>query len=129
MQSGDPIDFKNNGDPFDDTWSVFTVFSTFLADDGTLYVITRHSNIGDVIGYVPVTLPAVACGASDVAGPGQVEGADGQLTADDIIVYINWFFAADARADIAGAGQVLGADGQFTADDLIVFINRFFAGC
>jgi hypothetical protein len=69
------------------------------------------------------------CGASDVAGPGQTLGADSQLTADDIIVFVNWFFASDTRADVAGSGQVLGADGQFTADDLIVFINRFFAGC
>jgi hypothetical protein len=71
----------------------------------------------------------VACGPSDVAGPGQTVGADGQLTADDIIVFIGWFFAADARADVAGAGQTAGADGQFTADDIIVFIGRFFAGC
>jgi hypothetical protein len=70
-----------------------------------------------------------ACGPSDVAGPGQVIGADGQLTADDIIVFIGWFFASDARADVAGAGQTAGADGQFTADDIILFINRFFAGC
>jgi hypothetical protein len=70
-----------------------------------------------------------ACGPSDVAGPGQVAGADGELTADDIIVFIGWFFASDTRADVAGAGQTVGADGQFTADDIILFINRFFAGC
>jgi hypothetical protein len=63
----------------------------------------------------------------DVAGSGQTEGLDGQLTADDIIVFINWFFASDDRADIAGAGQTAGADGQYTADDIIVFINEFFA--
>jgi hypothetical protein len=72
---------------------------------------------------------ACSCGPSDIAGPGQVVGADGELTADDIIVFIGWFFAADARADVAGAGQTVGADGQFTADDIILFINRFFAGC
>jgi hypothetical protein len=70
-----------------------------------------------------------ACSPADIAAVGQTVGADGQLTADDIIVYIGWFFAADARADIAGSGQSVGADGQFTADDLILFINRFFAGC
>jgi hypothetical protein len=80
------------------------------------------------------TLPALltfaaSCGASDVAGSGQTAGPDGQLTADDIIVFIGWFFAADARADVAGSGQVPTPDGQFTADDIILFINRFFAGC
>lgn len=71
----------------------------------------------------------VACGASDVAGPGQTIGADGGLSADDIIVYLNWFFGSDARADVAGPGQATTPDAVFTADDIIVFLNRFFAGC
>jgi CubicO group peptidase (beta-lactamase class C family) len=66
---------------------------------------------------------------ADTAAPGQAQGPDGQLTADDIIVFINWFFAADVRADIAGPGQTPGPDGEFTADDLIRFVNAFFAGC
>jgi 3',5'-cyclic AMP phosphodiesterase CpdA len=74
-------------------------------------------------------LRAVGCGPSDVAGAGQTLGGDGLLSADDIIVFVNWFFAGDNRADIAGPGQTAGADGQFTADDLIVFVSRFFAGC
>jgi hypothetical protein len=75
------------------------------------------------------TLGPVACGPSDIAGPGQTLGFDGQLTADDIIVFIGFFFNADARADVGSSGQVVGADGQFTADDIIIFINRFFTGC
>jgi hypothetical protein len=75
------------------------------------------------------TAPGASCGASDVAGAGQTVGADNQLTADDIIVFIGWFFAGDTRADIAGSGQVPTPDTQFTADDIILFINRFFAGC
>ncbi len=78
--------------------------------------------------YFTVNLRA-ACGVADIAGPGQTIGFDGQLTADDIIVFVGWFFALDARADVAGAGQSAGADGQWTADDLIVFVNAFFAGC
>jgi len=66
----------------------------------------------------------------DIAGPGQnTAQVDGQLTADDIIVFLNWFFAADARANIAGPGQSSTPDTQFTADDIIVFLNGFFAGC
>jgi hypothetical protein len=71
----------------------------------------------------------LSCGPADIAGAGQAVGADGQLTADDIIVFIGWFFAADVRADIATSGQTPTPDGQFTADDIILFINRFFAGC
>jgi hypothetical protein len=63
---------------------------------------------------------------ADVAGAGQAPGPDGQRTADDIIVFVGWFFAMSAPADIAGPGQVDGPDGAFTADDLIVFIGHFF---
>jgi hypothetical protein len=73
--------------------------------------------------------PGAPCNPADVAATGQLIGADGALTADDIIVFVNWFFAGDARADLAGSGQVPVPDGAFSADDLIVFINRFFAGC
>jgi hypothetical protein len=69
------------------------------------------------------------CGSADIAGPGQSPAFDGELTADDIIAFINLFFASDPRADLAGPGQTQGPDGQFTADDIIVYIARFFAGC
>jgi hypothetical protein len=71
----------------------------------------------------------VACGPSDIAGPGQSLGFDGELTADDIIVFLNAFFAGDPIADVAGPGQDPNSDFEFTADDIIVFLNRFFAGC
>jgi hypothetical protein len=49
----------------------------------------------DVVGTRTVELSFVrpTCGPSDVAGPGQSPGSDGQLTADDIIVFLNRFFA------------------------------------
>jgi hypothetical protein len=78
---------------------------------------------------VALTIASCSCGPSDVAGPGQSIGSDSALTADDIIVFLNWFFAGDTRADVAGPGQSTSPDGQFTADDIIVFLNRFFAGC
>jgi glucose/arabinose dehydrogenase len=68
--------------------------------------------------------PALA----DVAGSGQTVGPNGQLTADDIIVYLNWFFAGDGRADLGGPGQSPRPDRLLTADDIILFINAFFAG-
>jgi hypothetical protein len=76
-----------------------------------------------------------ACGMADVAGPGQQLGSDGELTADDVIVMVNWFAAGDARADIAGPvggaapGQAPIPDGEFTADDLIAFVGAFVGGC
>jgi hypothetical protein len=61
----------------------------------------------------------------DVAGSGPVLGRDGELTADDIIVFIGWFTGADSRADVASAGPVFGGDGQLTADDIILFISWY----
>jgi hypothetical protein len=71
----------------------------------------------------------LACNPADIAGPGPTVNADGELTADDVILFISWFTASDARADIASPGPTAGADGEFTADDIILFISRFTAGC
>jgi hypothetical protein len=69
------------------------------------------------------------CTPSDVAGPNQAVGPDGVLTADDIIVFLGWYFAGDIRADVAGPNQATTPDGGFTADDIIVFLGRYFQGC
>jgi hypothetical protein len=82
------------------------------------------------LGPAPTLRLTVRLCIADLAGPGQTLGADGTFTADDIIVFINAFFAADAAsADVAGPGQTLGPDGTFSADDIIVFINAYFAQC
>lgn len=66
---------------------------------------------------------------ADVAGPNQSVGPDDLLTADDIIVFLGWYFANDLRADVAGPDQSTTPDGVLTADDIIVFLGRYFAGC
>jgi len=93
-------------------------------NDGEMYLVEQGGG-GRIRKLVPAgTQPALA----DAAGPGQSVGADGQYTADDIIVYLNWFFASDPRADVSGPGQSPRVDQQLTADDIIVFLNAFFAG-
>jgi hypothetical protein len=78
---------------------------------------------------VPGVLVPTPC-LADIAGPGQSVGGNGDLTADDIIVFLNAFFAGNLFAsDVAGAGQSLTPDNDLTADDIIVFLNSFFAGC
>jgi hypothetical protein len=67
---------------------------------------------------------------SDIAGPAGAPAPDGELTADDIIAFINAFTASNlATADVAGPSGTPSPDGELTADDIIVFINRFVAGC
>jgi hypothetical protein len=70
-----------------------------------------------------------ACTPSDVASAGPIAGSDGELTADDIILFINLFVSGNQTADIASSGQLPQPDGELTADDVILFISRFVAGC
>jgi hypothetical protein len=86
---------------------------------------------GDGVPGGPFVLSFTArpCNLADIAGPGQSPGGDFELTADDVIVFINWFSASDTRADIAGPGQTPGSDTEHTADDLILFMSRFFTPC
>ena len=73
---------------------------------------------------------SIACGLADVASLGGQIGADGQLTVDDIVVYLAQFFAGNlVVADIASLGGGAGGDGQITVDDLVLFLARFFQGC
>jgi hypothetical protein len=99
------------------------------ADAGSYDCVISNACGSTTSALAVLSVGSCGCGLSDVAGPGQSIGADGSLTADDIIVFLNWFFAGDSRGDVAGAGQSSAPDGQFTADDIIVFLNRFFAGC
>jgi len=72
----------------------------------------------------------VRAGASDIAGPGGSVGPDGELTADDIIRFINAFTSNNLSvADITGPATPGTPDGEFTADDIILFINRFTTAC
>lgn len=70
-----------------------------------------------------------ACNRADVASLGGHRPPDGQLTADDLILFLSAYFAGQPLADLAGSGGVLGRDGTYTADDVIVFLAAFFAGC
>jgi len=62
---------------------------------------------------------------------GGVQGADGQLIADGLKMYVSWLFSGDLRADITAAITPLAPtpDLHLTSDDLILFIRRFVAGC
>jgi len=72
----------------------------------------------------------IRAGASDIAGAGGVVGPDGELTADDIIRFINAFTVNNMSvADITGPATPGTPDGELTSDDIILFISRFTAGC
>lgn len=120
----------NWGNPFVNPGALipYRVFSTMqLENDAS----GREALLVDLLneGLVRFYCPAPSACPADVAGANQSIGPNGTLTADDIIVFLSWYFASDSRADIAGNNQSLGGNGAFTADDIIVYLGQFFAGC
>ncbi|MGH7132614.1 MAG: GC-type dockerin domain-anchored protein [Phycisphaerales bacterium] len=71
------------------------------------------------------------CNPADVATLGATVGADGILTVDDIVVYLQVFFAGDvAVADLVGfGGGAAPPDGIVSVDDLVYFLSKFFSPC
>ncbi|MFN7395788.1 MAG: GC-type dockerin domain-anchored protein [bacterium] len=127
--------WRKGGVPIDTTvnpsaaWARLAISNLRSADAGSYDCVISNACGSTTSTLAVLSVGSCGCGLSDIAGPGQSIGADGSLTADDIIVFLNWFFAGDWRGDVAGAGQSSVPDGQFSADDIIVFLNRFFAGC
>jgi hypothetical protein len=66
---------------------------------------------------------------ADVGGTGGVHGGDGHLDNNDFVVFIDYFFARDARADLGVQGGIPGSDGNWDFNDVVSFIDHFFNGC
>ncbi len=81
-----------------------------------------------VVAVNQILVPS-ACTA-DIAGPGPSATPDGELTADDVIYFLNNFTANNLTvADVSGPGLSPDADNELTADDIIRFINSFISNC
>ena len=88
------------------------------------------SNACGTTSSTTATLTTSCPNKADVAGLGGSPGCDGQLTTDDLIFYLEQFFANNAAvADLVGLGGAGGPDGLITADDLVAFLSAFFVGC
>ncbi|MFN9930377.1 MAG: GC-type dockerin domain-anchored protein, partial [bacterium] len=111
---------------------VATSFTLFGDLDFDVSPIGQSTINGIRVVNLRTNLPGRACpNPSNVSGPGQNTLAiDDELTADDIIVFLNRFFANGLASNVSGPGQNTSQlDNELTADDIIVFLNRFFAGC
>lgn len=98
--------------------------------DGGSYDVVVNNPCGSATSSAATLAVGCACGLADVAGLGGGSVPDGQLTADDIVVFLAAFFANNpAIADVGTLGGGAGADGQLTVDDIVVFLGAFFAGC
>ena len=67
---------------------------------------------------------------ADVTTLGGTAGPDGGVTVDDLVGFLQAFFAGSlAIADIASPGGTPAPDNQITVDDLVVYLAAFFTGC
>lgn len=106
------------------------------ADGHTVSGVAKRLNDGALVSYV-ATIPAVGgpettppCGPADIAKQGGQVGADGQVTVDDLVMFLSRFFAGDLTvADLVSQGGTELPDGQVTVDDLVYFLSRFFGPC
>jgi hypothetical protein len=72
--------------------------------------------------------PGAPC-VADIVSIGGLPPADGSLTGDDFISFINAFGAGELLADIVGIGGNPPGDGLITGDDFNAFISSFASGC
>ena len=106
------------------------------ADGHTVSGVAKRLSDGALVSYV-ATIPAVGgpattppCGPADIAKQGGQLGADGQVTVDDLVMFLSRFFAGDLNvADVVSQGGTELPDGQVTVDDLVYFLSRFFGPC
>jgi hypothetical protein len=91
------------------------------------FLFSTYSGTNTVIVVRGFNVPA--CNAADVGSQGGVALPDGLLDNNDFIVFINYFFNANALADVGQQGGMPGHDALFDNNDFVVFINRFFSPC
>ncbi|MGH7130908.1 MAG: GC-type dockerin domain-anchored protein [Phycisphaerales bacterium] len=114
--------------PAGDYYVSVSAFNTNFSGDFGAVCTSASSGVVQI--HLISNLPAGGCNAADVAGLGGSIGPDGLLTADDLIVYLNAFFANNlAVADLVTIGGNPPPDGVITADDLIFFLSQFFSPC
>jgi hypothetical protein len=97
------------------------VFTVTPSANPAVRQLNLRTNLTDIARISP-------CGAADLGSQGGAEGFDRLLDNNDFIVFIQLFFAGNARADLGAEGGAPGPDTLFDNNDFIVFIQEFFAG-
>ncbi|HYD02553.1 MAG TPA: GC-type dockerin domain-anchored protein [Phycisphaerales bacterium] len=77
---------------------------------------------------LPPVTPLPFC-IGDFASAGARAGGDRRRDNNDLIFFINAFFANQRSADIASAGAVIGGDGWLDNNDLVVMLDLMFTPC
>ena len=117
------------------TAEILDGWPAFVESDVQGWIDNTEGQIGfwtyTVMAELP-SVPVAPCGPADIGAAGGAPGpwgGDGVLDNNDFVVFIDWFFAHDARADRGATGGVPGSDGLFNNNDFVVFVDQFFGGC
>lgn len=125
------------------TYAYIVEWSADCNNDGIVdYGQIRAGSLPDVNNNgVPDGCDPAPCNLADIASVGSTPPLafhDGQLTVDDIIVFVNLYGDGSgcpgaspcSQADVCGiGGPPAPPDGQLTVDDIIAFVNAFGDGC
>jgi hypothetical protein len=132
---------RYNIDPMDSAgallWHTGTPYTGIIAPDGPAaanpldhFDATLANAISQGayrISFQGVCFPAPAqCSPADMGRQGGEEGQDNRLDNNDFIIFINYFFAHDARADLGRQGGEHASDGAWDNNDFVAFIDYFF---
>ncbi|HYD00673.1 MAG TPA: GC-type dockerin domain-anchored protein [Phycisphaerales bacterium] len=74
----------------------------------------------------PARLTALS---ADFGGTGGVREPDFVHDNNDLVVFIDTFFAGESAADLGSVGGARGGDGTLDNNDFVVFIDLFFNHC
>ncbi|HYD00846.1 MAG TPA: GC-type dockerin domain-anchored protein [Phycisphaerales bacterium] len=117
------------------TAEVLDGWPAFVESDVQGWIDNTHGRIGFwnyTVRAELASVPVAPCGPADIGAAGGMPGpwgGDSVLDNNDFVVFIDWFFASDARADRGATGGVAESDGAFDNNDFVVFVDQFFGGC
>lgn len=123
---------------FDD--GLVGVFATDLTFSGNVQPLLYQIRAAAQTAVRTPVCALAPCNRADITAIGGGPCPDGQLTVDDVIVFVNLFSDGTgcpgapgvpcSASDVTDIGDTAaGPDGQLTVDDIIAFVNAFSNGC
>lgn len=108
-------------------WQIIDVVGDTIVPPDAVFPFAYRVMIVELPVSPPPTFPPPCLG--DFASAGARAGGDRSRDNNDIIFFINAYFANQRSADIASAGAVIGGDGWLDNNDFIVMLDLVFSPC
>lgn len=110
-----------------DGWQITAVIDENIVPPGASYPFPYRVMIVEQAVTPPTTFPPLCLG--DFASAGGQIGRDRIRDNNDLVAFVNLYFANSHSADIASAGAVVGGDGWLDINDFVVMLDLVFTPC